>query len=258
MNISLLLNFTKQDLIDRYSGSVLGGAWSFILPLVNILIFVLVFSNIMGAKLAAFGADFNQYGYSIYLVAGMLAWTAFSNSVVRTTNIFQEKGGLIAKVNMSLIWLPLYILLTETVIFIISMGFFLLFLLLIGFPITWHWLLIPCLYLIQQTLAYSLGFIFATLSVFIRDIREMVNVMIQLWFWCTPIVYVIHIIPEFAQKLFQLNPMFIIINAYRDLIIFHRIPELGGVSILLLISVFLLSLALYSFKRLERDVRDFI
>jgi len=258
LNISLLLNFTKQDLIDRYSGSILGGAWSFILPLVNILIFVLVFSKIMGAKLAVFGAEFTPYGYSIYLVAGILAWTAFSNSVVRTTNIFKEKASLIAKVNISLSLLPLYILLTETVIFVISMSFFGLFLLLIDFPLSWHWLFIPVLYALQQLLAYSLGFVFATLSVFIRDIRELVNVMIQLWFWCTPIVYVIHILPEFAQQLFHFNPMYIIISAYREVIIFHRLPELGSLAILLSLSIGLLLVALYSFRKLERDVRDFI
>ena len=258
MNLSLLLNFTRQDLIDRYSGSILGGAWSFILPLVNILIFVLVFSKIMGAKLAIFGVEFTQYGYSIYLVAGILAWTAFANSVSRITNIFKEKAGLIAKVNISLSILQVYILLTETIIFIISMTFFAFFLWLIDFPISWHWLLIPLLFLLQQLLAYSLGFIFATLSVFIRDIREFVNVIIQLWFWCTPIVYVIDIIPEFAQKLFYFNPLFIIVSAYREVIIFHRFPELYPLGILLVISLILFFLAFYLFQKLERDVRDFI
>jgi len=258
VNTSLLLNFTKQDLVDRYSGSILGGAWSFIQPLVNILIFILVFSNIMGAKLAAFGAEFSHYGYSIYLVAGILAWTAFANSVIRITNIFKEKAGLIAKVNISLSLLPLYILLTESVIFLISLAFFLFFLLLIDFPISWHWLFLPLLFLLQQLLAYSLGFLFATLSVFVRDIRELVNVMMQLWFWCTPIVYVIYIIPEFAQKLVALNPMFIIISAYREVIIYHRIPQDTSLIVLLVIGLLLLATALYVFKKLERDVRDFI
>ncbi len=258
MNLSLLLNFTRQDLIDRYSGSILGGAWSFILPLVNILIFVLVFSKIMDAKLAVLGVEFSQYGYSIYLVAGILAWTAFANSVIRITNVFKDKAGLIAKVNISLAVLPVYILVTESIIFFISMTFFAVFLWLIDFTISWHWLLIPLLLILQQLLAYSLGFLFATLSVFIRDIREFVNVIMQLWFWCTPIVYVINIIPEFVQKLFSYNPMFIMVSAYREVIIFHRLPELNNLLLLMLTAMMLFVLSLYLFRKLERDVRDFI
>jgi len=258
MNLSLILNFTRQDLIDRYSGSVLGGAWSFIMPLVNIIVFVLIFSNIMGAKLEAFGAEFTQYGYSIYLVSGVLAWNAFAAVLGRTTNIFKDKAGLIGKVNISLTVLPIYVILSESVIFIISMLFFIFFLTLIGFPLSWHWLILPFLYLLQVLFAYSLGFIFATLSVFIRDIREFVNVILQLWFWFTPIVYIIHILPDKLQILFQLNPMFQLMNAYRSIIIYHRLPEFNGIIVLFIISIILLVLSQYIFKKLESDVRDFI
>ncbi len=258
MNKSLLLNFSKQDLIDRYSGSILGGAWSFILPLVNIMIFILVFSKIMGAKLALFDVQFSQYSYSIYLVSGIISWTAFANSVARITNIFKEKAGLIGKVNLNLVFLPLYILLTETIIFLISLVFFAFFLLLLDFPLSWHWLFIPLLFMLQQLLAYSLGFIFASFSVFVKDVREFVGVIMQLWFWCTPIVYVLNIIPEFAQKIFQLNPMFIIISAYRDIIMFHTIPEASPLFIILIIAIMLLLLSIKIFHVLEKDIRDII
>jgi lipopolysaccharide transport system permease protein len=258
MNLSLIINFTKQDLIDRYSGSVLGGAWSFINPLVTITIFVLIFSQIMGAKLAAFGVEFGHYGYSIYLISGVLAWNAFAGMLGRTTNIFRDKAGLIGKVNISLALLPIYIILSETVIFIISMIIFVFFLMILGFPITWHWLLLPLLYILQVILAYSLGFLFATLSVFIRDIREFVNVVLQLWFWFTPIVYVINILPDKLQIWFQLNPMFLLMNAYRDIIVYHKVPELTGMTTLFVAALILLLLSQLVFAKLERDLRDFI
>ncbi|OMH30457.1 ABC transporter permease [Motiliproteus sp. MSK22-1] len=258
MNTSLLLNFCKQDLIDRYSGSILGGAWSFVMPLVNILIFTLVFSKIMGARLEFLGAEFTEYSYSIYLVAGMLAWNAFANTLLRVTNIFNDKGGLIAKVNMSLLQLPLYIVLTETVIFIISLVFFVGFLLLIDFPITIHWLLIPVVFVVQQLLAFALGFIFATLSVFIRDIREFINVILQLWFWFTPIVYIVDILPESARQLFSINPMYLLVSAYRDLVLFHQLPNFSHLVALLAFGGCLMTLGVYVFRKLERDIRDFI
>ena len=100
-----------------------------------------------------------------------------------------REASLIGKVNLSLLALPLYIVASETVVYLISMAFFTGFLIIIGFPFSWHWCLIPLLFLAQQLFAYGLGFLLAVLSVFIRDIREFVNVFLQLWFWLTPIVY---------------------------------------------------------------------
>lgn len=258
MNIALLLNFARQDLIDRYAGSVLGGAWSFILPFVNILIFALVFSKIMGARLESFGQEFSQYGYSIYLIAGILPWNSFANTIARTTTVYRDKANLLAKVNVGLKSLPLYMLVTEAFIYFISMLFFAGFLLLIGFPVDAYWYLIPLVYAIQQLFAYALGFILAVLSVFIRDIREFITVIIQLWFWLTPIVYVVTILPEGLFRLASFNPFFVLVNAYRDLIIYHRLPNFNGLALLFLAGILLLLLAIWLCNKLERDLRDFL
>jgi len=258
MNMALILNFARQDLKDRYAGSVLGGLWSFIMPLINILIFVLVFSNVMGAKLETFGVKFSHYGYSIYLISGILAWNAFATTVVRMTNIFHEKRSLIGKVNLSLRTLPLYILITETFIFAISFGFFILFLLLIDFPLNRYWLLLPFLYMAQQLLAYALGFLLAILSVFIQDIRELTNVLMQLWFWLTPIVYVVNILPESIHVYYISNPMVHFIEAWRSIIISGQIPDLLPLTILVALALSLLGAGFWLMQRLERDIRDFI
>ena len=109
-SLPVILHLTRQDLIDRHSGSLLGAAWTFIAPLVNILVFVLVFSRIMGAKLEGFGAEIDQYSYSIYLICGVLAWSAFANSLGRITNLYKDQSHLVTKVNVSLLALPLAIL----------------------------------------------------------------------------------------------------------------------------------------------------
>ena len=84
MNIRLILNLTRQDFRDRYAGSILGIFWALINPLVMITIYLLIFSEIMGAKLP--GAS-NLDGFSIYLISGLLPWFAFSNTIVRTTSV---------------------------------------------------------------------------------------------------------------------------------------------------------------------------
>jgi lipopolysaccharide transport system permease protein len=258
LNLPLLLTFTRQDLVDRYSSSMLGGVWTLINPLVQILIYTLIFSKIMGARLGDLGAEFSEYGYSIYLVSAVLAWSAFGNTLTRVTTIFQDKAGLIGKVNLSLSALPLYILLSETIVYLISMTLFAGFLLIIGYPITWAWLLLIPVYFIQQLLAYGLGFGAAVLGVFVRDVVELVRIVVQLWFWLTPIVYVLTILPEGTRDLLAWNPMTHFVGAFRDIILYGKVPDLEALGILLVIGLAVLAVALYGFKRLEKEMRDFI
>ncbi|WP_313473439.1 ABC transporter permease [Stutzerimonas kunmingensis] len=258
MNWNLILNFTRQDLVDRHSASVLGAAWTFILPLINILIFTLIFSRLMGMRLHGLGQDLGAYGYSIFLVSGLLAWNCFSATLSRITQVFHEKAHLIGKVRLSLWSLPVYVLLSESVLYLIANAFFFGFLLIIDFDfaatILW-WLPI---FIVMQLLAYALGLVCAVLSVFLRDIKEVVGVVMQIWFWLTPIVYVPDILPESALKLLMLNPFFHIANAYRDTLLTGHAPDLLALAMLGLGAVAIALSAIWVGRRLERDIRDFL
>lgn len=258
MNWNLILNFTRQDLIDRHSASMLGAAWTFILPLVHILIFTLVFSKIMGMRLGGLGQDLGAYGYSIYLVSGLLAWNCFSATLTRTTQVFHEKAHLIGKVRLSLWSLPLYVSLSETVHFLIATSFFMLFLLLIGFEFSWTLLWWLPIFLCQQLLAYALGMCCAILSVFMRDIKEVVGVVVQLWFWLTPIVYVGDILPQAVQAVMAFNPFYQLSMAYRVALIDGGTPDLLPLLALSLMASGLLAVAMWVGHHLERDIRDFL
>lgn len=258
MILSLILNFSKQDLKDKYTGSVLGGLWAFIIPLTNIVMFTLIFSKIMGARLGNVAAGFEEYGYSIYLICGIVPWAAFSSTLLRVTNVYRDKAGLIGKVRLSLLILPVYIVVSEGFVFFISMVFFVCFLALIGFPISIYWLLIPLVFLIQQLLAFSIGLVLAVLSVFIEDIREMMPVFVQFWFWFTPVVYVINILPPEYMMFMKLNPFYHFAHAYRDIVIGHQMPDLEALSMVFGFSLFVLGTGAFLLKKLERDIRDFV
>ena len=254
----ILRGFVRQDLIDRYSGSLLGGAWSLVMPLIQILIFTLIFSKIMGMKLAMFGAELTEYGYSIYLVAGVLAWNAFSTTLARTSGVFLDKAGLIKKVPLSLKLLPLYIPISETVIFLIAYSFFAAFLWLIGYSFSLFWLWLPLIYFLHQLMAWAAGFFFAILSVFIRDTRQLVDVCLQVWFWGTPIVYVLDIVPERMQNLMDWNPAYWFINSYHRVILQQQAPEFNYLLLCAVSGLLFLTLAYVLLNKLERDIRDFI
>ncbi len=252
----LIWLLARQELIDRHKGSVIGKSWTLIAPLINILVFVLVFSKIMGARLEGFGAEIDQYTYSIYLISGILAWTAFAKSLSRITNLFAESAHLITKVKISLKALPVSVLIAESIIYAISMGFFIIFLLLISFPLSAWWLGVPLVFGLQLAFTYALGLLLAVLAVYLKDIKEAVAVLLPVLFWTTPIVYVSDILPVWAMDYMHYNPIFQFIDAYRDLIMYQQLPGLSGLAGGVVVTLLLLGMALWLLQRTERDLRD--
>jgi lipopolysaccharide transport system permease protein len=255
MNFSLIIELTKRDFIERYSGSSLGFVWSFIYPLINILIYMIIFGSLMGARLPGMSS---MWGYGIYLIAGLIPWTAFANTVTRSSTVFLEKKHIISKIHVDLPTLPLFIVLSETITFCVTFVIFLCILLVTGFVFSPLLLFIPVIYLIQQVFAYALGFFLAILVVFLRDLKEAAIILFQIWFWFTPIVYVYEILPPLAQQVLLLNPMLAVVSGYHDIFIYQRIPSFFFLSLVLLGSIVLIVLDYVIYKKLERDIRDFI
>ena len=255
MNLSLLIELTKRDFTERYSGSVLGVFWAFIWPLVNIIVYTVIFSQVMGARLQG---SSSTYSYGIYLVAGILPWTAFVNTVSRSATIFVDKKAIISKIRVSLPSLPLYIVMSESITFLITLFIYIVFLVLTGTPLRKTIILLPAIYLVQQIFAFSLGFLISIFHVFIRDLKEITGIVLQIWFWFTPIVYVYDILPAVAKKLVHMNPAFLFIKSYQDIFVLNQVPDSVNLLKLSVIAHLLLLAGYVIFKKLERDIRDFL
>lgn len=255
MNLGLILELAKRDITEKYSGSTLGALWNFIYPLVDIFIFTVIFANLMGSRLPG---SSSVYAYGFYLTSGVIAWNAFSNTVLRTATVFLDKKHIITKVKVDLSSFPLYIAISESITFVVTMGVFLFLLLISGYGVKPVILFVPLIYLVQQLFAYSLGFFIGIFVVFIRDLKEIVRIVLQFWFWFTPIVYIYDILPEFVKKIMMYNPAFTFIHAYHSVFIYEQIPDLEAILYLFLLSFAILLCAGFTFKKLEKDVRDFI
>jgi lipopolysaccharide transport system permease protein len=253
MTAAQLAHFTRQDLVDRYAGSALGAIWTLIFPLVNICVFIFVFSAIMRARLPG---EYGAFAYSTYLIAGLTGWMAFANTVSRATQSFVDKATIIARVPMALPELPLHVVISEAVIYAVSLVIFGVFLAVIGYEFTPLLWLIPLVFSLQQTAAYALGFILGVLNVFLRDVQQAVAVILQLWFWFTPIVYVDTIIPDSLRWALLLNPIYPIIDAYHEIVVYQRLPEPGPIIGFGAGTLCLLVLGRWLFARVERDMRD--
>lgn len=255
MNFSLIVELAKRDFIERYSGSALGFMWSFIYPLINILIYMVIFGTLMGARLPGMAS---VWGYGVYLIAGLVPWTAFANTVQRSSTVYLDKKNIITKIHVDLPTLPLFIVLSESITFFVTLMIFLGILVVTGVSLSFYLLLIPFIYIIQQMLAYALGFFLGMLVVFLRDLKEVVTIGFLIWFWFTPIVYVFNILPAIAQQILIWNPALAFVSAYHDIFVFQKMPSFFYLSIVTIISILLFAFDYFIFRRLEKDIRDFI
>lgn len=212
----------KQEFQSKYRNSILGFAWALINPVFLILMYTIIFSQVLGAKLPQVD---NSFAYGIYLCTGLLTWNYFIEITLRGLNLFIDNASVLKKFNFPRTTLLVINFFSASINFLIIFLIFIIFLLVVdswpGWVIVW---IIPVL-LVQILFASSLGFILGIFNVFFRDIGHFFSMFIQFWFWCTPIVYPVTILPENFKRIIQLNPMYPIINAYQNIIVFGKNPE---------------------------------
>lgn len=250
---SFIVTSIRNEFIARFARSRLGGLWMIIHPLSQVAIYALILSNVLAARLP--GID-NKYAYALYLMAGVLAWNLFSEIVSRCLNIFIEQGNLMKKMRFPRIALPVIVLgsclLNNLLLFVAVLVVFAALGQMPSFEMLW---LIP-LTLAVTALALGLGLVLGVLNVFVRDIGQVVPIILQVWFWFTPIVYSINIIPEDLRSAMAMNPMFGLVSAYHSVLVYQVPPSLDAISITVAASVGLMLLGLFMFRRAAPEMVD--
>jgi lipopolysaccharide transport system permease protein len=218
-----------------------------------IIIYTVVFANLMKPSLPNHSS---QFAFSIYLCGGVITWGLFGEMLGRCVNIFVEHAGILKKVNFPKLCLPIIVLASSWLHFAIVLGLFLSFLLLSGnFP---GWVLlsgVPVL-IIQTALTVGLGVLLATVNVFYRDISQSVSVMLQFWFWVTPVVYVPTLIPDSARTILEWNPMWSIIRAYQGIFLDQVVPDWATLIYPAVLAVMLSLFGMLAFFRLQGEIVD--
>jgi lipopolysaccharide transport system permease protein len=250
---AFILGSILREFQSKYRNSLLGALWTILNPLAMIIVYTVIFSQLMQARLPEVGSSF---GYSIYLCAGILTWGLFSEITNRCLQIFIDNATLIKKLSFPRMCLPLIVIGSATLNFLIIFGLFTLFLLMTGnFP-GWSYLgMIPVL-IVQILFAAGLGLSLGILNVFFRDVGQFFTVFIQFWFWLTPIIYPITILPENIRALIYLNPMTHLIGAYQNILVRHAWPDWLALWPLALISGLLCLWSLYLFRRRAGEIVD--
>lgn len=248
-----VLSMVAREFRSRYLGSLLGGVWSILNPLAMIFIYTVIFSRVMRAKLP--GID-DPMAYGLFVCAGLLPWLSFVELLSRFPNIFIEQAALLKKVSFPRITLPVIALCSATINFLIIFSLFLTFLLVTDrFP-GWVVLGYVPLLIVQQMFVVGLGVMLGSINVFFRDIGQFVGVILQFWFWGTPIVYALTMVPEKAQKFLVLNPMTSLIRSYQNIILYGTWPDFLSFKLHFLGALVALIAGFFVFHRLADEMVD--
>ncbi len=243
----------KREFQTKYQNSLLGAAWNIINPLSMIIVYTLIFSQIMRAKLP--GID-NTFAYSIYLCAGTLVWGLFYEIVSRGQSVFIDNANIIKKINFPRLCLPVTIICNALLNFIIVFGIFTLFLIISGnFPGLVYFCILPVL-IVVIIFSIGLGITLGVLNVFFRDVGQTFGIVLQFWFWFTPIVYPLSIIPQRFQYLIKINPMAGIIEACQSIMVRGIQPNWWGLIPSLILGIILILVGMRLFKNNVGEMVD--
>ncbi|SFM64371.1 lipopolysaccharide transport system permease protein [Ectothiorhodospira mobilis] len=248
-----ILSSVRRELRSRYSGSLLGISWAVIQPFSLIVLYSVVFSNIMRPLLADHDAPI---AYTVYLCAGLLSWNLHSELLSRCVGIFVHNGNLLKKVSFPKLTLPAIAILVALFNFAIIMLIFQGLLLVIGYFPGWVALAALPVIAILVTFSVGLGLLGATINVFYRDVEHLLAMVLQFWFWFTPIVYTLRILPDWVADLLVFNPMVPIVVAMQDIFLDARQPHWPSLLYPLGLAVLFLGLGLLAYRRLGDDIVD--
>lgn len=249
-----VLSSVLREFNGRYRGSLFGAFWAVANPLAMILIYTVIFAELMRPTLPGFGND--PFAFSIYLCAGVITWNLFAEMLGRMNGVFIEHANLIKKVSFPRVCLPTIVALSALINFGILLGIFLVFLVIVGHWPGWPILALLPLLLLQLMFTVGLGVALGTLNVFFRDVGQLTGVVLQFWFWLTPIVYTSNSLPESVRSALQWNPMAPLMAAYQDVFLRQQWPDPWSLLPFTLLSFILLALGAWLFLGHAGEIVD--
>lgn len=252
---SFIWQSAVHDLRYRYAGTAVGVFWNVLIPLAQILIYTAVFSQIMKLRLAGTGST---HAFAIYLCSGLLPWISFADCISRGTNSFLENATYLKKlpipeqvfVARNAVGATLSLGISMTLLFIVTI--------LLGGEITWAWLGVPLVVLLLQCVGFGLGLILGSLNVFFRDIGQVLGIVLQMWMWVTPIVYLKEILPGALQNFQAFNPAFPFVDSLQRAIVHGAWPPRSHWELMTIWAFATPLLGYIVLRRLRPEIRDVI
>jgi len=248
-----ILSSVKREFQSKYRNSMLGAAWTVINPLAMIFVYTVIFSQVMKTKLPGTNSSF---AYSVYLCSGLLTWGFFAEIVNGLQTVFLGNSNLLKKLSFPRLCLPIITVLNAVLNFSIVFGLFTIFLIISGdFP-GWSYCGLLPVFIILIAFSAGLGITLGVLNVFFRDVGQLFGVILQFWFWFTPIVYPVSILPDFVRRCLIFNPMVGIIAACQKIFLFRQWPDWASLAPVALLAVALCFFSWRLFRKRSGEMVD--
>ncbi len=251
----LIRNFVVRDLRARYVGSLMGFFWSVIHPIVLLASYTFVFSVIFGLRPAP---ETGTTSFPLFMFCSILPWLFFQDTIMRCSMILIDNANLVTKTLFPTEILPLTVALAGLVNHVIGFMILLVIILFTLGKISLFILFVPVYFLTLMLFTLGLSWLVASLNVFVRDISQILTVILTFWFWFTPIFYTADRFPRSLNFLMKWNPLAHIVVGYRECLLRMRMPDLGALAILFLASFLVFAAGGLFFRHTKREFVDIL
>jgi ABC-type polysaccharide/polyol phosphate export permease len=218
----MIAGLVRRDLRARYAGSMLGVLWTLLHPLLLLLVYVFVFSTILQVRFTPEGGSLS---FSLHLLAGLLPWLAFQEGVLKATTAIVDNAGVVKSTHFPTVVLVMSSVVAAGVTFLVSLTLLVVALLVAGYG-SWLYLpYLPVLVFLQTVLTLGFSLFTASLHTLVRDTIPVLQMILMVWFYLTPIIYPLSYVPDRWAMVFGWNPITPLINAYRAVLLEGKMPS---------------------------------
>jgi homopolymeric O-antigen transport system permease protein len=247
----LLISLVQRELKARYRGSVLGFFWTFLNPTLHMLVYALLFTVVMRQNIP---------NYAYFMFVGLLPWIWFSSSVGAGASTISDRRDLMTKVRFPAQVLPSTVVATNLINYVLSLPLMVALGAFYGVWPTWHVVVFPLVVLIQLVFTLALVYVVSAINVTFRDLQHIVQNLLTLWFFCTPVLYQVSTISDSNMRsvVTLVNPVAILITSYQAIFYEHRLPDTLPLVGLAVGSVALLWAAAQLFEARREDFAESI
>jgi ABC-2 type transport system permease protein len=239
----MIASLVRKELRTRYKGSILGFLWTFINPLLQLLVYSVVFSVIMRIDID---------NYAMYLFVGLVPWIFCATSITTGSVSVIGSAGLVQKIYFPRIVLPIVSVCSNFMNMLYSFIIVVAALILTGTGISWYICYLPIIMVIEFVFVLGLAFVFSALTVFLRDLEHLLGIITMVWFYLTPILYSIDMIPDNFKAIAYANPMTSIIIFYRNILFDQVMPQFSTLITTVIFAVVLVVVGYFLFQKLQK------
>jgi len=243
----MLFTLVIKEIKVKYKGSILGFFWSLGNPLLMLIVYSIVFSFIMRIKIK---------NYAIFLFVALLTWNYFTSSILQASGSLIYNSSLIKKIYFPREILPLTAVFVNLINYLLSLLILIPALIIFKIKITFSILAFPLILLTQTLLLIGISLLVSIGNVYFRDLAHIIEIFITIWFFLTPVIYPLEMIPEKFKSLFMLNPAVHIIEGYRNIFFYGTWPKWQNLGYLFLISCIFVIFSFYFFEKFQKGIAE--